>query len=39
MMQYDDDVKHTRAPTLKHTRLCIPLGMTFELLHLIFQWH
>jgi hypothetical protein len=53
MMQYDDVLTptHTLTPTLVLSRLCIPLGTsfesklciplgtTFELLHLLFQWY
>jgi hypothetical protein len=33
-MQVYDPNTHETTP-----RLCIPLGMTFESLHLIFRWH
>jgi hypothetical protein len=51
MMQHDVYAKHTHAhiETLKtlHTlrdvfgvfKLCIPLGTTLELLHLVFWWY
>jgi hypothetical protein len=36
-MQNDEDAKtHTHAPTLEY-KLYIPLGTTFELLHLLFR--
>jgi hypothetical protein len=37
MMQYDEDVEdtHPHAHTEIH-KLCIPLGTTFEFLHLLF---
>ena len=40
MMQNDEDVKdtHPHAHTGTH-KLCIPLGTTFELLHLLFWWY
>jgi hypothetical protein len=51
MMQYDDALTPTHTPTLVHGGICIPLGMsfesklcitlgtTFELLHLLFRWY
>jgi hypothetical protein len=51
MMQHDVYAKHTHAhiETLKtlhplryifgEFKLCIPLGMTLELLHLLFRWY
>jgi hypothetical protein len=39
MMQYDDALTPIHTPTLVHGRLCIPLGTTFELLHLLFRWY
>jgi hypothetical protein len=39
MTQYDDALTPTHTPTLVHGRLCIPLGTTFELLHLLFRWY
>jgi hypothetical protein len=39
MMQYDDALTPTLTPTLIHKRLCIPLGTSFELLHLLFRWY
>jgi hypothetical protein len=51
MMQDDvhseDTHAHTETPKTLHPlrdvfgvfKLCIPLGTTLELLHLIFQWH
>jgi hypothetical protein len=51
MMQYDDALTPTHTPPLAHGRLsillgtsfeyklCIPLGTTFELLHLLFRWY
>jgi hypothetical protein len=40
MMQNDEDAEdtHPHAHTWTH-KLCIPLGMTFELLHLLFRWY
>jgi hypothetical protein len=51
MMQYDGYAEHThahtRTPKTLHPlrdvfgvfKLCIPLGTTLELLHLIFRWY
>ena len=40
MMQNDEDAEdtHPHAHTGTH-KLCIPLGTTFELLHLLFRWY
>jgi hypothetical protein len=40
MMQNDADTEdtHPHAHTGTH-KLCIPLGMTFKLLHLLFRWY
>jgi hypothetical protein len=40
MMQNDENVEdtHPHAHTGTH-KLCIPLGTTFELLHLLFRWY
>jgi hypothetical protein len=49
MMQYDGYARHTHTGTPKTlhplgdvfgvSKLCIPLGTTLELLHLIFRWY
>ena len=40
MMQNDENAEdtHSHAHTGTH-KLCIPLGTTFELLHLLFRWY
>jgi hypothetical protein len=38
-MSVKDDVMKYANVCKKHTRLCIPLGTTFESLHLLLKWY